>query len=82
MRPPNDGYVARDASGRPLASSREVRDTLPGGYALISGRVLLRIEGPRSAWDHIEILHRRHESGGRLCVRTIEWWEREGVYVQ
>jgi len=50
-------------------------------YETVTCRKLLRIEGPRSAWDQVSILHDRDSGQGRLCVRTVAHYERNGVVI-
>lgn len=77
-----NGYIARRADGSPLAIV-DKREPWGGatGIVTVTGRAIMRIEGARSAWDHVEIVHERSSSKGKLRVVEIQWYERNGVYV-
>lgn len=51
------------------------------GYETIKSRKLVRIEGPRSAWDWVSILHERDSTQGKLTVVTVERFEKNGKVI-
>lgn len=51
------------------------------GIHTVKCRKLLRIDGPRSAWDQVSFLLDRNSSQGRLKVCTVEYYERFGEIV-
>lgn len=67
-------YVQTDVNGKPIAKVTR-REYVIGQYTCVWGKVLQRIEGPRSAWDHIPILWGRDSGKGQLVVREISWYE-------
>lgn len=71
-------YYERGKSGRYIAKEIK-REHIVGDCYLVTGKVLCRIEGARDAWDYIPILHERYSGKGKLTVREIGWYERNGI---
>lgn len=76
----NPVYVARGIDGKPLGHII-ARETAYGCVDVVTARVLVRIMGARSAWDYVPFLCERTDPAGKLTVRTVTWYEREGRVV-